>query len=635
MLPERGEPLDQSATVLEPIRESNDISSSRQSLQQLLQSESRHTDRSNQRRQSHLLSNNSIRERRKKQHHVDAPTVLMRIARTVALLKEYKTKYRMPTGGDHRDQEFILREINKELYAGGVPIWVLADLLTRAAEALLGKPEINFWILPQKTVMFAPNSGTSGITSMFSTVRGFAMYRLDRMEPIAIRLASFASCSTSDPSQKMKSFHPDELRKAATTCSPTSLSSSSDSMFDEGNVLQGREQLASEILHLASETQGWFSFLSCKNFTMDVDCEGDPINASFYADASLRELFFRLVAQEAKESILQINRDPYVEYPILLIIFFRMASTAGACAFWFNGSWKDMIAASFLALIVALFKVTSLISIPERIALEVIASFLVGLTAAVVDFHISETCFGAMALAGVLDILHGFKVVFAVMEIMSRHTVAGVANFAEGILFTFVITYSLKSGQVVASVIFGSKAIASTDLDCDAGISEWWYLLLVPISAISWSGLFSPSNSVELFFMGLHGCLGFVVSWAASHADASSMNLNNFLASLSVTLSAGIIARWTGRQAIGNIVAGIFGLVPGAYLIRGMYSEDVTNFIQSTISRCIMIGVGAWLGILLGSPASCMKPSSVFCSKQAEQPSEQRTIKDSNPKLFF
>jgi hypothetical protein len=57
--------------------------------------------------------------------------------------------------------------------------------MEKAAEGLTAKCGVNFSVSPEKDFkIFAP---TSGAPSMFSTTRGFDTYKLDRMEPVAIR----------------------------------------------------------------------------------------------------------------------------------------------------------------------------------------------------------------------------------------------------------------------------------------------------------------------------------------------------------------------------------------------------------------------------------------------------------------
>jgi uncharacterized membrane protein YjjB (DUF3815 family) len=118
----------------------------------------------------------------------------------------------------------------------------------------------------------------------------------------------------------------------------------------------------------------------------------------------------------------------------------------------------------------------------------------------------------------------------------------------------------LRFGQYSAVAILGDQETTEFK-SCTHGIDEYWYFLFVPLASFSWSGLFVP-NYVDLPLMGMHGVLAFTVAWACSQAKWNA-NLNNFLAAMAVTLSAGIISRFTGRQALGNVYAGLYVLLPG------------------------------------------------------------------------
>ena len=64
--------------------------------------------------------------------------------------------------------------------------------------------------------------------------------------------------------------------------------------------------------------------------------------------------------------------------------------------------------------------------------------------------------------------------------------------------------------------------------------------------------------------MAAHGVLGYIVSWQFSKTSTGvNTNVCNFLAAMAVTFSAGLLSRFTGRQALGNTVAGIYVLLPG------------------------------------------------------------------------
>ena len=94
-----------------------------------------------------------------------------------------------------------------------------------------------------------------------------------------------------------------------------------------------------------------------------------------------------------------------------------------------------MALAFAMALVVAYIETTKAVSRQEIVVVQIVASFVVGLSAGLIALSFPGTaCFGAIALGGVLNILQGFRIVFAVVEIMSRHTVAGSADLIEGMV---------------------------------------------------------------------------------------------------------------------------------------------------------------------------------------------------------
>ena len=93
--------------------------------------------------------------------------------------------------------------------------------------------------------------------------------------------------------------------------------------------------------------------------------------------------------------------------------------------------------------------------------------------------------------------------------------------------------------------------------------------------------------------MAAHGILGYIISWQFYKAAPTSQ-MNNFLAAAAVTFSSGIVSRFTGRQALGNTVAGLYVLLPGAYLVTEVYSDRLDGFLWQIILRAIIIGLGAW-----------------------------------------
>lgn len=295
-----------------------------------------------------------------------------------------------------------------------------------------------------------------------------------------------------------------------------------------------------------------------------------------------------------------------------------------------------MIIAGVLALVVSFIGTVKSLSKQERIVFEIIASFVVGLAAGLTALTWpNKTCFTAMAIGGVLNILQGFRIVYSVIEIMSKHTVAGGANFFEGILFTGLIAYFLRFGQYIAAAIMGD-AINTNFVECTKGINVWWYLLLIPLASSSWSGLFHP-NYKDLPAMSFHGSLAVAVNWGLGQGGVN-VNINIFVSALIASFCAGVFSRFNGRQAVGNTVAAIYALVPGAYLVRSLLSTKGigTTFFLDIVQRGVIIGLGAWTGTILCSPALLGTTQGLISQEEhRNERGGQGSIRQTNTMLFF
>lgn len=213
--------------------------------------------------------------------------------------------------------------------------------------------------------------------------------------------------------------------------------------------------------------------------------------------------------------------------------------------------------------------------------------------------------FGAIAVASILDYLQGFKAVFAVIEIMSKNIVTGTSRLMEGVMITGLVSYSLKAGLDAAFYLCGKASSPENYakmLVANGGVNPAYFPLILPFAAMAWSGLFRPS-AADLPLMALHGILAFCLNWAG---------VPMFMAAMAVTFSAGIISRFTGREALGNTLAGLYALVPGTYMVRALLSPSRVNFIETVLFSAATIGLGGWTGSLLCSPTILGKSSWSF-----------------------
>jgi hypothetical protein len=84
--------------------------------------------------------------------------------------------------------------------------------MIKAAEGLTGHHNVNWMLLPRKGFMCIPANNT---TLMFDMRRGFLIYKMERMEHVAVRLASFASNTIASSSSIQSKFPtPDEFERA-------------------------------------------------------------------------------------------------------------------------------------------------------------------------------------------------------------------------------------------------------------------------------------------------------------------------------------------------------------------------------------------------------------------------------------
>lgn len=518
---------------------------------------------------------------------------LHKLATMLKLLREYFSVYGMPEQGGPKDQEYVLREVLKDLYEGGVPIWTLEPAMERVAEGLTGKRGVDFCIFPRKAFIFAPSSGA---ISMFRIASEFDIQKLTGTERILVRIASFASNTHGVSSLPSRFPDPAELKQAARQ----SELNVSDYLVDPN-----RETIAAHILGLASRAEGLFFFINSTDrpdTTVSESCDtagSDDVNDFWQVEDHISELFSRLATIEAIQTMDDMDNNKKDLYSKSLKMLFRFVASAGACAFWFHGGWIDSVVAGCCGSLVGLISTWSVLSKEERVVFEAFASLLVGLIAGVVSLLFpAQTCFGAIGVAGVLDILQGFRVVYAVLELMGKHSVCGSADFLEGLLYTGLIAYCLKVGQLGAVRITNKET--SENLTCNNSIDELWYLLLVPAAALSWSGLFNPDYD-DLPWMTFHGVLAYAIIWACSRGTIPE-SVSLFLAALSVTFSSGLVSRFTGRQALGSTVAGLYVLVPGAFLVESLFTELTFNFMGPVILNAAIIGTGAWAGTILCSP---------------------------------
>lgn len=207
--------------------------------------------------------------------------------------------------------------------------------MQKVAEGLTGDRNVNWMILSRKAFVFAPSSLS---TFMFKIERAFSTSRLEAMEPVAIRLASFVICTSGTSNVPSSHFpNPAEFRRAFRTESVRVLNQ---------EPTMSREELAETILSLASKTEGIVFYINSRGYldnasAIEAEDRRTAVDKFWVVSDQERELFTRLATMEAVQMIDDIDKSNASKmlYSPHVIILFRVLASAGACAFWFNGSW--------------------------------------------------------------------------------------------------------------------------------------------------------------------------------------------------------------------------------------------------------------------------------------------------------
>lgn len=233
--------------------------------------------------------------------------------------------------------------------------------------------------------------------------QSFDLQRLDEAEAIMVRLASFATNTHGVASIATRLPKPSELASAMVSLSTTE--------NEEDLETMDQETMGNEILDLASESEGLFFYVneSLKRLKKKKQCmnpsspetvihsnshiennsTNDPelqqlqqqsVKEFWAVEDRVLELFQRLATIEAMAAIekADANRSKNRLYPRWLLLVFRFLSSAGACAFWFSGSWADIAVGGACGVVVGIIAQLGILTREERIIFEAVASFAVG-----------------------------------------------------------------------------------------------------------------------------------------------------------------------------------------------------------------------------------------------------------------
>ncbi|KAJ1913261.1 pheromone-regulated protein prm10, partial [Mycoemilia scoparia] len=291
----------------------------------------------------------------------------------------------------------------------------------------------------------------------------------------------------------------------------------------------------------------------------------------------------RIPISQAIEDLEGIISAPPI-YPWYLQILNWGFASWSVCLLAFNGSWLDSAVSFILGVamgVLGLGATTKLSGYANFF--EVSCSIISGFIATALQKWV---CYGAITLSGTVVILPGLLMTTGVIELASRHMVAGTVRLFYALLLAFIIAFGLFLGNQFYVNIFErnmvgsggnssgggglsqSHDVASIQIQNCQGLSLWWTFFTLPAAITSISILMNihwrhvPSVNI------LAGAM-YAIFWLFN-TQLNMPELAVTIASFVLGVLANIWCKWTQETAYMVLLPGEMILVPGSVGVRGL-----------------------------------------------------------------
>lgn len=273
--------------------------------------------------------------------------------------------------------------------------------------------------------------------------------------------------------------------------------------------------------------------------------------------------------QEGTERLDQVAGAGARYGPWLVFLAYAVASAAGARLF--GGGVVEMIGSALLGGFVFLI-CRVLGQRPESAGtVEPIAAFMAALVAMLTAHFVLAMDAHLVTLASLIVLLPGLTLTVGMIELSTRHLVAGTAHLARaGVVFL-----SILLGVGLAWKLLGVVMPGIAEAPAIEPLAPWTAALAVLPLPIAFAILFDarPSEWPVIFAASTLGYLATDVGGAHLGADMAP-----FVGALVVGLVGNFYARSADRPALVAITPGILVLVPGS-----IGFQSLTSFLESGV----------------------------------------------------
>jgi uncharacterized membrane protein YjjP (DUF1212 family) len=274
------------------------------------------------------------------------------------------------------------------------------------------------------------------------------------------------------------------------------------------------------------------------------------------------------------------------------------AVIGGGAAGFFGGSWREMVAATGIGLVIGLMAALLLHRPRGARVFEPLAGFAAALLAFVGAWLLGPMSIRTATVSGIIVLLPGLMLTLSMNELATRNLVSGTARLLGAMMVLIGLGFGVALGFQVGRFLPVEEAILT-----GATLPWWGEIIALASSAAALTVLFH-ARPVDYPAVLLATAIGLYGAWGGSLLLGPE--LGAFAGAFLVALASNLDARIRNRPAAVMLLPGIILLVPGSIGFRSFESlldHNVLSGVEGAFTM-MLVGVSIVAGLLLANVAA-------------------------------
>ncbi|ORY06960.1 DUF1212-domain-containing protein [Basidiobolus meristosporus CBS 931.73] len=268
------------------------------------------------------------------------------------------------------------------------------------------------------------------------------------------------------------------------------------------------------------------------------------------------------------------------------------------CPLAFNGNWIDALVSAVISACIGGLSMVSTRFFNYANVFEISAAVVTAFVATAFHRHI---CYMPVVMSSVVLLLPGLSLTTAVIELAAKSLISGVVRLVYALVMAFMLGFGLSFGSNIWKAIDSS----SFELETCSSVNPYWYFLLCPINAVTYS-IFLNATPRQWPFMILLSAVGFSVSYFTSKVlDATT---SAAISTFAIAVIGNVYSRITHNLGYVAVLGATIMLVPGSLGVKGVLaaldddSQQGTGLPFQMIVIAMSLAVGLFIGSLVVYP---------------------------------